>query len=158
MHKYMTKKAFVLFIVGVGIIFCYFIFQRFNKSNVYKKIISIKEDKENSSENFKDFIYIFSSDSNFQKSRIIYPLIDCYLDSVENIVCDTVYNNEHFPHLKLIDMDQNLVFIYNDSLSHIDNNIKILSIENNISEGSTYYYFINKQKKWFLFKREAYMY
>ena len=121
--------------------------------------ITVNE-KKNDNEDFFIFLEDFSLSPEFQKTRIKFPLQDCYLTEEFNDTCEYIQMNK-WVYLKLVE------FTKSNSINVIYDNFKkefrdtdervyaIQGIENDISN---FYYFKRIEGLWYLIKREDFSY
>lgn len=113
-----------------------------------------------STEDFNDFFILFSKNEKFQLERILYPFPHFSLDSVENIVCDTLKQGQ-WQYVDLLPNGSSFTSIY-DNFKHelraTDERVFALEGVEVEDEGGTYYYFKRINGLWYLIKREDFSY
>ncbi len=107
-------------------------------------------------EYFTDFLNLFSDDSVFQLTRIIFPFEDCSVESTGDSLCIEVKEVD-WHHIALVE-DGVISSIDNEFIlpDHNKGDYKVFSI-NNIENGTgSFYYFKREKGKWYLRRRLSY--
>ena len=119
------------------------------------------EHKDTTKEIFFMFLKDFSLSPDFQKSRIKFPLLDCYLKDDHADTCEYI-NSEKWIHVVLIDTARNPTIVnviynnFNKDLSDTDERVySFIGVENDINNS---YYFKRIEGLWYLVKREDFSY
>lgn len=108
------------------------------------------------SENFKVFLSDFSQDSSFQKSRIIFPFDDCYIEPTGDSLCYKV-DKLNWIHLVLVEGSDVRSIEYSCKTSGATSDEIIYSIEGIENGTGSFYYFERKKGQWYLKRRLSYI-
>jgi Domain of unknown function (DUF4348) len=134
------------------------------KSNTYARKQNeniVCEHNDTTNEIYFMFLKDFSLSPEFQKSRIKFPLQDCYLKDDHSDTCEYIMS-EKWIHVVLIDTARipivvNVIYNnFNKELSDTDERVySFIGVENDISNS---YYFKRIDGLWYLVKREDFSY
>ncbi len=111
-------------------------------------------------ENFNDFLILFSKNKEIQLNRIKYPFPYFSLDSVENVICDTLIQGQ-WQYVDILPDDIRITTIYdnfNHELRDADERVFAMESLEPEDDGGTYYYFKRINDLWYLVKREDFSY
>lgn len=114
--------------------------------------VEVEKPKKEEKEEFKHFLHFFSSSEDFQKSRVIFPFLDCNPMGVCDSIMPSNWQMLSFTDEKTHTLNW-VYFSLDEKVPETDD--IIYSYEGDENNIAIFYYFKCINGKWFLIKRKS---